>query len=330
MAECREPPAGLIDFASVLTIIGSKIRLNGMRGQKTRYSSFFLLAMFLLLFSPAGLSKTKRYNGQTLTPETILNNLESGTFTGQKIDFVFSNTSVIEMLAYLEQISGIEFSVDPRIQKHATYHLIDVPWDQALASVLQDNDLHIDSLPNRLKIYQGGKFEVVFTDREKARFIIFVYRHFHKIILGLLFLAAMVLGFRIWRRSRGTKKLRSKDLLDPVRADEVKKRLMFLLEVEKIFRDENLTLLSLAEELSITPHQLSWFINDRMNQTFSTLINRYRIEDVKERLGDVKNTHLTIMQIALDAGFSTKTAFNRAFKKFTGHTPSQYRKDNHR
>ena len=267
---------------------------------------------------------------QTIAPETLLNNLKSGTYTGRKIDFVFSNASVIEMLAYLEQISGIEFDIDPRIQKHATYHLKDVPWDQALASLLQDNELHIDAGLNILKIYQGGKFEVIFTNREKAKVIIFVYQHFYKILLGLLCLAAMAVGIRLWRRSRDRRKPRSRDLLDPARADEVRKKLLYLLEVEKKSRDDNLTLLSLAEELGVTPHQLSWVVNDRMNQTFSTLINRYRIEDVKQRLGDVDNQHLTIMQIALEAGFSTKTAFNRAFKKFTGQTPSQYRRDNHR
>ena len=95
----------------------------------------------------------------------------------------------------------------------------------------------------------------------------------------------------------------------------------------KIFRNENLTLLSLAEKLNITPHQLSWVINDKMNQSFSTLINRYRIEDVKKRLADGIKDDSTILQLALDSGFSTKTAFNRAFKKFTGLTPSQYRKN---
>ena len=119
-----------------------------------------------------------------------------------------------------------------------------------------------------------------------------------------------------------------KDLLDPETSSAIQTRLIFLLDVEKIFRDGNLTLLSLSEKLDITPHQLSWIINDKMNQSFSNLINRYRIEDVKKRLADGGKNDATILQMALDSGFSTKTAFNRAFKRFTGLTPSQYRKSN--
>jgi AraC-like DNA-binding protein len=133
---------------------------------------------------------------------------------------------------------------------------------------------------------------------------------------------------RIYRKVKPPKKPHSKDLLDPESTASIQTRLTFLLDVEKIFRDGDLTLISLAEKLGITPHQLSWIINDKMNQSFATLINRYRIEEVKKNLADGAKNDSTILQMALDSGFSTKTAFNRAFKKFTGLTPSQYRKSN--
>jgi AraC-like DNA-binding protein len=268
------------------------------------------------------------FDDKKITPEQLLENIRTGNFTGEKIDFVFSNTNIQEMFIYLETVSGIDFDVLPTIKNLATFHLNDVPWDKALAILLEDNDLNIDLAHNTVKIFQGQKVEVVFTEPNKAKIVIFLYRHFFKILFALLFFAAGFTGLLFYRKLKRVQIPPLKNLLDPDRTDEIMQRLKFLLDVEKIFRNENLTLVSLAENLNITPHQLSWIINDKMNQSFSTLINRYRVEDVKKRLADGKNNNSTIMQMALDSGFSTKTAFNRSFKKFTGLTPSQYRKHN--
>ncbi len=273
------------------------------------------------------MSFSNKFDDKNLTPVQLLENIRTQSFSGEKIDFVFSNTNIQKMFNYLEEISGIDFDVVPNIQNLATYHLKDVPWDKALALLLEDNDLKIDSGYNIVKIYQGQKYEVVFTEPDKAKIVIFLYRHFFKILLSLLLLTTIFISLCIYRKSKHTQKSQLKNLLDPDSSDEIKKRLRFLLDVEKIFKNENLTLISLAEKLNITPHQLSWIINDKMNQSFSTLINRCRVEDVKKRLADGMNNDSTILQMALDSGFSTKTAFNRSFKKFTGLTPSLYRKN---
>jgi len=282
----------------------------------------------ILISAKILLCLSNEFDDKSITPEQLLENLRTQSFSGEKIDFVFSNTSIKEMIVYLEKISGIDFDIDPKIQKLATYHLKDVPWDQALASLLQDNELNIDSGTNSLKIFRGQKYEVVFTEPGKAKIVILLYRHFIKIILALLLLITIILNVRIYRKFKRARKSNLKDLLDLDSTAEIKTRLIFLLDVEKIFRNENLTLISLSEKMNITPHQLSWIINDKMNQSFSTLINRYRIEDVKKSLAEGIKNDSTILQMALDSGFSTKTAFNRAFKKFTGLTPSQYRKNN--
>ncbi len=284
--------------------------------------SFFLISTQIIL------SFTYKPIDQTLTPEKLLENLQKHSFSGEKIDFIFSNTNIHKMFVYLEEISGIDFDVSPKIQIQATYHLKDIPWDEALALLLEDNDLKIDSSYSSMKIFQGQKYEVVFNEPDKAKIVIFLYKHFFKIILGLLLLITIFIVLRAYRNFNHIKKSNLKNLMDPDTLDEVKKRLIFLLDVEKIFRDENLSLLSLAEKLNITPHQLSWIINEKMNQSFSTLVNRHRIEYVKKRLATGMKNETTILQMALDSGFSTKTAFNRAFKKFTGLTPSQYRKNN--
>ena len=285
-----------------------------------------LLVIFISTQTLPGLQNERDDN--SLTPEQLLENLQTQSFSGERIDFVFSNTRIQDMIDYLEKISGIDFDIDPRIQNLATYHLEDVPWDQALASLLEDNELQILAGRDSVKIFQGRMYEVVFTEPGKAKLVIFLYQHFMKIIIALLFLIAILVGVRIYRKFKPSRKSHLKDLLDPESSIEIQTRLTFLLDVEKIFRDGDLTLLSLSEKLDITPHQLSWIINDKMNQSFSNLINRHRIEDVKKRLADGAKNDATILQMALDSGFSTKTAFNRAFKKFTGLTPSQYRRSN--
>jgi AraC-like DNA-binding protein len=284
--------------------------------------------LFILISAQILLCFPNESDNKSLTPEQVLENLRTQSFSGEKVDFVFSNTSIQEMIVFLEKISGIDFDMDPRIQKLATYHLRDVPWDQALASLLQDNELHILAGRDSLKIFQGQMYEVVFTEPGKAKMVIFLYKHFIKIIAALLLMIAIFISVRIYRKVKPPRKPHSKELIDPENSAAIQTRLTFLLDVEKIFKDEDLTLLSLAEKLNITPHQLSWIINDKMNQSFATLINRYRIEEVKKKLADGAKNDSTILQMALDSGFSTKTAFNRAFKKFTGLTPSQYRKSN--
>ena len=98
------------------------------------------------------------------------------------------------------------------------------------------------------------------------------------------------------------------------------------MEQEKLFTRSELSLNMLAGQLGIQPYQLSQLINRELNQTFFDFVNQYRIEEVKGRLVDPANKPYTIMAIAMDAGFNSKSAFNQAFKKYTGLTPSAYRK----
>lgn len=89
----------------------------------------------------------------------------------------------------------------------------------------------------------------------------------------------------------------------------------------------DLTLQDVAQDLGIPPHHLTQTINELLQKNFYTLINEYRIEEVKLRLLDPKFAHYNILAIAHDAGFNSKSAFNMIFKKHVGVTPSQYRKE---
>ncbi len=89
------------------------------------------------------------------------------------------------------------------------------------------------------------------------------------------------------------------------------------------FKDEKLTLQSLASQLDLKPAKLSVAINTKNGTNFHEYINRYRVEAVKKELN---NTAEQIIIIAYRNGFNSKSTFNSAFKKMTGITPSQYRK----
>jgi len=93
----------------------------------------------------------------------------------------------------------------------------------------------------------------------------------------------------------------------------------------KTYMEPSLTLPELAEQLSTTPHFLSYLINRRGGCNFFHFINGFRVEEVKRNLTDFRSQRKDLLEIAFEAGFSTKATFNAIFKKHTGMTPSQYR-----
>jgi AraC-like DNA-binding protein len=126
-------------------------------------------------------------------------------------------------------------------------------------------------------------------------------------------------------RISGLKKYR-KSGLNEEKADEVLKSIQGLMEKEQLYTDPDITLRDLAEKISTSTHNISEVINTRLNQNFFDFINHYRVRKVKEDLVDKSKDHLTLFGIAIGAGFNSKSGFNAIFKRYTGKTPSEYRK----
>ncbi|MEZ4849809.1 MAG: helix-turn-helix transcriptional regulator [Bacteroidia bacterium] len=105
-------------------------------------------------------------------------------------------------------------------------------------------------------------------------------------------------------------------------------RLKNFMESERPYRNRELTVQSVAETLDIPTHHLTETLNEYMGKNFYTLVNEYRIEDVKRLLLDPKYQNYTLLAIAYEAGFNSKSAFNHTFKKLCGQTPSEYRREN--
>jgi len=103
-----------------------------------------------------------------------------------------------------------------------------------------------------------------------------------------------------------------------------KQKIIALVVGEKMYQNPALTLTELSKKLNTNSSILSKIINQSFGMNFNDFINYYRVEDVKEKLQQPNNAHLTIMSIAYDAGFNSKATFNRSFKKLTGKNPKDF------
>ena len=146
------------------------------------------------------------------------------------------------------------------------------------------------------------------------------------VLLAMVLLVAVLLVYFIATRTKLFKKEKYKSsTLDTEKSEQYLKQLTKLMEIDNVYRDENLSLQSLAEKLEITHYHLSQLINESLHKSFFDLINGYRVEEAKKRLENFKEDQ-TILAIGFEVGFNSKSAFNRVFKKYTNMTPSQYRK----
>lgn len=91
------------------------------------------------------------------------------------------------------------------------------------------------------------------------------------------------------------------------------------------YQDPDLTLRSLAEILNLNPNELSRIINTALKKSFNDFINEYRIREVTRKMQDPTYDRMTLFGIALDAGFNSKSTFNRAFRQMTGKSPAEYK-----
>jgi AraC-like DNA-binding protein len=106
------------------------------------------------------------------------------------------------------------------------------------------------------------------------------------------------------------------------------KKLESYMAESKPYLDGELTLTLLAGQLEINPNQLSQILNEGLGENFYRFVNRYRVEESKRLLLDPAFAHYNILGIAFQAGFSTKSTFNKTFKELTGLSPSEFVKQN--
>ncbi|MCR9249283.1 MAG: helix-turn-helix domain-containing protein [bacterium] len=95
---------------------------------------------------------------------------------------------------------------------------------------------------------------------------------------------------------------------------------------QKPYLNPKLTIGLLAKESNISERSISQAINQQLSKSFTDFVNEYRVEEFKQKCTDTNLEHMSLLGLAMDAGFQSKSAFNMVFKKVTGLTPSQYKK----
>jgi AraC-like DNA-binding protein len=116
-------------------------------------------------------------------------------------------------------------------------------------------------------------------------------------------------------------------LFSEKQAKELKQQLLRVMTEEQPYLDESLTLSDLAAKINLTDKRLSELLNKHLKINFYDFINHYRIEAFKDKVIDDSYAHLTLLALAYESGFKSKTSFNRVFKQRTGLSPSAYKKD---
>jgi steroid delta-isomerase-like uncharacterized protein len=105
-------------------------------------------------------------------------------------------------------------------------------------------------------------------------------------------------------------------------ARHLRDHLLAVMAEERPFLDPDLTLAGLADHLGVSTNHLSQVINSQCQQSFWEFLNHHRVEEAKRRLREAGPRD--VLQVAMDAGFRSKSSFYTAFKRHTRMTPREY------
>jgi AraC-like DNA-binding protein len=105
---------------------------------------------------------------------------------------------------------------------------------------------------------------------------------------------------------------------------EYLERIRRAMDIDRLYLNPTLTLTQLAQHVKLNPKVVSQVINTGMQQSFNDFVNAHRVSEVKQRLRSDDLSRFTLLGIALESGFNSKTTFNRIFKEHTGLSPSAF------
>ncbi len=129
------------------------------------------------------------------------------------------------------------------------------------------------------------------------------------------------------KKAESQKKKYVKSGINEKQIEAINNSLIELMNTEKPYLNPKINLKSLSGMLTKSSNHISQVINDRHNMNFFDFINDYRIQEMIELLKAPKNKQYTLLALAKEAGFNSKTTFNVAFKKLKGTTPRKYFKE---
>lgn len=168
------------------------------------------------------------------------------------------------------------------------------------------------------------------TDESTTSIKLKVIRSYWYIYLIITIIVGIILVYLLHQkitRSKALKETQKRSSNIDLESNSIIEALHKLMEEERLFLDANLLAADLAQAANISQLELTQVLNYDMGKNFADFVNHYRVKEVQKQLVLPENAHKTIMAIAWDCGFNSKSAFNRIFKNITGQTPSQYQKN---
>ena len=117
----------------------------------------------------------------------------------------------------------------------------------------------------------------------------------------------------------------SKPKLTQNESEVLANKLKAYMETKEPYLQPDLSLVNLATFMDVQKSELTYLLNNYMGVNFFSFVNQYRLRAVLQKLENPNFSHLTILSIAFDCGFNSKSTFNGLFKQHTGITPTEYR-----
>ena len=196
------------------------------------------------------------------------------------------------------------------------------PWQLFLLVHLGKHEMALDFLEENIRLRTGQIINFMHIPLLKP---LHRYQRFQDLLLSV---------FHIERLPPDPEKQRRmappKALMSVAEIDMVLENLGKGMKEEKWFQNPSLSLRELAENVNTSSNKLSWLLNERIGQNFNEYINRCRLENFKENALHPANSHLTLLAIAYESGFSSKSVFNAFFKRIEGMTPKAWLRFNQR
>lgn len=141
-----------------------------------------------------------------------------------------------------------------------------------------------------------------------------------------LIVPAAMLNSRVLSEAPDGGELVARSVPSPAQSAMLKRHVLELMATERAYRERDLRVSDVAVAIGVPTHVLSSVINREFGSNFADFVNGYRIREAERLLLDPEFRQFTILSIALEVGFSSKAPFNRAFKRQTGLTPSEYQR----
>jgi AraC-like DNA-binding protein len=165
---------------------------------------------------------------------------------------------------------------------------------------------------------------VVYNSGDNGSYFYFTRFYYYPFFIGIAVLTYWI-GLEGFSR-RNDPELSIKTTISSEELERLKiisNKLQESMDVDKLFKDQELSVNNLAKQLDIKPYLISRCLSEIFNKRFNDYINEYRVKEVQALLQDSNNSKYTLLSLAMDAGFNSKSSFNRAIKKQLGISPSE-------